>query len=59
MLAGVAATTDELRVFAQMALADLPLVTFMNETVVPCEYDEVTRLIIDSHAAAAFAPSAT
>jgi len=55
-LAGVAAGSAEERVAAQMALADLPLTTFLNEAVVPYETDEVTRLIVDSHDAAAFAP---
>ena len=41
-----------------MALADLPLAAFLNEALVPYEDDEVTRLIIDSHDAAAFAPVA-
>jgi ethanolamine ammonia-lyase large subunit len=54
-LAGVAAADAQERVAAQMALADLPLVTFLNEAVVPYETDEVTRLIIDTHDAAAFA----
>jgi ethanolamine ammonia-lyase large subunit len=53
-LAGVAAGSAEERVAAQMALADLPLATFLNEAVVPYESDEVTRLIIDEHDAAAF-----
>jgi ethanolamine ammonia-lyase large subunit len=53
-LAGVAAGSAEERVAAQMALADLPLTTFLNEVVVPYETDEVTRLIIDSHDATAF-----
>jgi ethanolamine ammonia-lyase large subunit len=53
-LAGVAAGSLEERVAAQMALADLPLTTFLNEVVVPYETDEVTRLIIDSHDANAF-----
>jgi ethanolamine ammonia-lyase large subunit len=53
-LAGVAAETAEERVAAQMALADLPLITFLNESVVPYEQDDVTRLIIDSHDASAF-----
>lgn len=53
-LAGLAAHTYQERVAAQMALADLPLKTFLNETVVPYEEDEVTRLIIDQHDAAAF-----
>jgi ethanolamine ammonia-lyase large subunit len=55
-LAGVAAGSAEERVAAQMALADLPLTTFLNEAVVPYELDEVTRLIVDTHDAAAFAP---
>jgi len=55
-LAGVAARSYEERVAAQMALADLPLTTFLQEAVVPYEKDEVTRLIIDTHDAAAFAP---
>jgi ethanolamine ammonia-lyase large subunit len=55
-LAGVAATSSEERVAAQMALADLPLTAFLNDTVIPYETDEVTRLIVDSHDAAAFAP---
>jgi ethanolamine ammonia-lyase large subunit len=55
-LAGLAAETGEERVAAQFALADLPLTTFLNEAVVPYESDEVTRLIIDSHDKAAFAP---
>ena len=55
-LAGIAAPSEEARVAAQIALADLPLTTFLNEPVVPYESDEVTRLIIDSHNAHAFAP---
>jgi ethanolamine ammonia-lyase large subunit len=55
-LAGVAAGSREERVAAQMALADLPLTSFLNEAVVPYETDEVTRLIVDGHDAAAFAP---
>lgn len=57
-LAGIAAETGEERVAAQYALADLPLVTFLQEHVVPYEVCEVTRLIIDSHDRAAFAPVA-
>ena len=56
VLAGIAAADAEERVAAQMALAELPLSTFLNETVVPYEADEVTRLIIDEHDADAFAP---
>ena len=36
------------------ALAGLPLKVFLNETVVPYELDEVTRLIIDTHDFKAF-----
>jgi ethanolamine ammonia-lyase large subunit len=57
-LAGVAATSNQERVAAQMALADLPLSHFLQEAVVPYEDDEVTRLIVDTHDAAAFAPVA-
>jgi len=57
-LAGLAAETGEERVAAQYALADLPLATFLQEHVVPYEVCEVTRLIIDSHDRAAFAPVA-
>ena len=57
-LAGLAAETGEERVAAQYALADLPLTAFLNEAVVPYESDEVTRLIVDTHDAAAFAPIA-
>jgi len=57
-LAGLAAETAQQMVAARMALADLPLARFLNEAVVPYEDDEVTRLIVDSHDAAAFAPIA-
>jgi ethanolamine ammonia-lyase large subunit len=57
-LAGIAAESGEERVAAQYALADLPLATFLAEVVVPYENDEVTRLIVDTHDKAAFAPIA-
>jgi ethanolamine ammonia-lyase large subunit len=57
-LAGIAADSAEQRLAARLALADLPLKTFLSETVVPYESDEVTRLIIDRHDARAFAPLA-
>ncbi|MDO3721615.1 ethanolamine ammonia-lyase subunit EutB [Marinobacter sp. chi1] len=53
-LAGVAASSDEERVVAQMKLAELPLSLFLNEALVPYEQDEVTRLIMDEHDASAF-----
>ena len=57
-LAGCAAESDAERVAAAWALADEPLATFLDEVVVPYESDEITRLIIDSHDTAAFAPVA-
>ena len=56
VLAGIAAESAEERVAAQCALADLPLKHFCEEQVVPYETDEVTRLIVDTHDAEAFAP---
>ena len=58
LLAGVAARSEEERMAARLALAELPLRRLLDEPVVPYERDEVTRLIIDSHDAAAFAPVA-
>ncbi|HCV78437.1 ethanolamine ammonia-lyase subunit EutB [Pseudomonas oryzihabitans] len=58
VLAGVAAGSDVERVAAQMALAEVPLKHFLSEAVIPYEADEVTRLILDSHDAQAFAPVA-
>ena len=55
-LAGIAAASAEERVRAQMELADVPLKQFLNEPLIPYEDDEVTRLILDSHDATAFAP---
>lgn len=54
-LAGIAATGYEERVAAQIALANVPLKTFLNEAVIPYEDDEVTRLIMDDHDQEAFA----
>jgi ethanolamine ammonia-lyase large subunit len=58
-LAGIAAGTAEEMVAARMCLADVPLKQFLTEAVIPYEDDEVTRLIIDSHDAKAFAPVAS
>ena len=55
-LAGVAAANGEERVAAQMCLADVPLARFLEEQLIPYETDEVTRLIVDTHDKAAFAP---
>ncbi len=53
-LAGLTAESYEERVAAQIALADVPLKTFLNEAVIPYETDVITRLIIDTHDAVAF-----
>ena len=55
-LAGVAAASNVERVAARHVLADVPLTAFLREAVVPYEACEVTRLIVDTHDAAAFAP---
>jgi len=56
VLAGVAASSAEQAVAARMILADTPLKAFLTEPLVPYESDEVTRLILDTHDAEAFAP---
>ncbi|HEX4066593.1 MAG TPA: ethanolamine ammonia-lyase subunit EutB [Acidobacteriaceae bacterium] len=53
-LAGIAAESEEERVLARMALAEVPLTRFLEEYVIPYEKDEVTRLIADTHDRAAF-----
>ncbi|MEP7006873.1 MAG: ethanolamine ammonia-lyase subunit EutB, partial [Sphingomonas bacterium] len=55
VLAGIAATSAEQRVAARSILADLSLTAFLSELAIPYEADEVSRLIIDTHDAAAFA----
>jgi len=55
-LAGLAAGSAEERIAAKMALSEVPLATFLSDPLVPYEDDEVTRLIVDSHDSAAFAP---
>ena len=58
-LAGIAAESAEQRVAAQYALADLPLRQFLSDLLISYETDEVTRLIVDTHDSAAFAPVAS
>ena len=55
-LAGIAAASGRERVAAKQALADLPLVEFLNDPLIPPETDEVSRLILDTHDSAAFQP---
>src|SRR3979411_280764 len=54
-LAGIAAESAEQMIAARIALADMPLKQFLHEAVIPYEDDEITRLIVDSHDAPAFA----
>ena len=54
-LAGLAAGTQAERIAAQIALSEVPLTAFLTELVVPYEDDDVTRLILDTHDARAFA----
>ncbi|PWT70553.1 MAG: ethanolamine ammonia lyase large subunit [Proteobacteria bacterium] len=53
-LAQVAAENDEQRMAARMRLAELPLTALLEEPLIPYEDDEVTRLIVDTHARDAF-----
>jgi len=55
-LAGIAAASERERVAAKSALADLLLIDLLKNPVIPPETDEVSRLIIESHDSAAFAP---
>nr|MBP7373335.1 ethanolamine ammonia-lyase subunit EutB [Opitutaceae bacterium] len=48
----------EERVAAQLCLSEVPLAHFLEELLIPYETDEVTRLIVDTHDATAFAPVA-
>ncbi|KWT73873.1 MULTISPECIES: ethanolamine ammonia-lyase subunit EutB [unclassified Variovorax] len=57
-LAGIGAATAQQRIAARHVLADTPLAQFLTEALIPYEEDNITRLIIDGHDAAAFAPVA-
>jgi ethanolamine ammonia-lyase large subunit len=54
-LAGIAAESAAQMIAARIALSDVPLKQFLQEAVIPYEDDEVTRLIVDTHDASAFA----
>lgn len=58
-LAGIGARSAGERVAARFLLAELPLAAFLDELVIPYEVDEVSRLIVDGHDSAAFAPIAS
>lgn len=49
LLAGVAASSGEERVAAQMLLADTFLSDFLKDEIIPYDEDEVTRIIFDQH----------
>lgn len=53
-LAGCAAASDEERVAAKRALAELPLREFVEEPLIPPERDELTRAFLDAQDAEAF-----
>src|SRR5580692_6997980 len=53
-LAGISADSAEQMIAARIALSDVPLKQFMQETVIAYEDDEITRLIVDSHDGPAF-----
>jgi len=55
-LAGISATSAAESVAARMTLADVPLKRILAEPLIPYEEDEITRLILDTHDAVAFAP---
>ncbi len=57
-LAGLAAGSAAEREAAKLCLSELPLRLFLEEQLIPYEDDEVTRLIVDTHDEAAFAPVA-
>lgn len=48
-LAGLAARSEQERVAAKYALADLPLQEIVESTLVPPEEDDVSRLILETH----------
>lgn len=54
-LAGIAAESQQERVAAKMALADVALETILHHPLIDPEIDDVSRLILESHDAAAFA----
>src|SRR5262249_60283782 len=55
-LAGLAANSAEEMIAARMGLADVPLTRFLQESLIPYEDDEVTRLIVDSPRGQGFTP---
>ncbi|MUO80882.1 ethanolamine ammonia-lyase subunit EutB [Agrobacterium vitis] len=58
LLAGIAAGSAEETAAARICLAEVPLKSFLTKQMIPYDDDEVTRLIVDTHDAAAFSPIA-
>ena len=54
-LAGIAARSEQERVAAKHALADLTLQQILDQPVIPPEKDDVSRLILETHDQRAFA----
>ncbi|MBM4243512.1 MAG: ethanolamine ammonia-lyase subunit EutB [Deltaproteobacteria bacterium] len=54
-LAGIGARSERERVAAKSVLADLPLAVLVDEPLLDPAHDEVSRLIAETHDAAAFA----
>lgn len=48
-LAGLAAQSEQERVAAKFALADVPLQQIVDNPLIPPEQDDVTRLILETH----------
>src|SRR5882672_1191322 len=48
-LAGLAAQSEQERVAAKFALADLPLQQIVDNPLIPPEADDVSRLILEAH----------
>jgi ethanolamine ammonia-lyase large subunit len=55
-LAGIAAASERERAAAKLALADVPLGTIADNPLIDPDYDDVSRLITETHDAATFAP---
>jgi len=53
-LAGLAAQSEQERVAAKFALADVPLEQIVANPLIPAELDDVTRLILETHDQANF-----
>lgn len=59
ILAGIAATSERERIAAKMALANVPLSTFIEQPVLDPGIDDVSRLILEQHNKEAFRPFAS